>query len=277
MRKRAAVLLLALLASTGCAAATRWEPQRRRPPTTTTRPATTTTTQPTAGFLFDDEFNGSTLDQSKWYVSNSCKNFGDTNSCPSTANVSVSGGNLIARISRSGSGYRGALLATVDYEGGAPYYPNRWKAEWQTPYRIEARALMPNTPGAWPAIWGRSDDGGRELDFTENRMTDYWFAGCHQHTWQNGQDVRSFDGGVVVEDLGTAWHVFSATVTASSVTYKVDDKTCGVAYGIPNGEWHNLIIDNLLGAPGSWGAAGGQPAASDPGPWSMLIDYVRVT
>lgn len=246
---------------------------RRHRPTTTT-----TTTQPApAGVLFADEFNGSSLDASKWYVSNSCANFGETNSCPSTANVSVTGGNLVARISRSGGGYRGALLSTVDYAAGAPYYPDHWKAGWQTPYVISVRALMPNTPGAWPAIWIRSNDGGRELDVAEERMTFPTQAGCHQHTWDRGRDTRTFDGGVTVSNMAANWHVYSAVVNSSSVTYRVDGLTCGVAYGIPTNSWHVLIIDNVLGAPGSWGSGGAQPAASDPGPWPMLVDWVRVT
>jgi len=271
---------------------------RTRSASTTTQPATTTTTaQPTVvapspatvpvalptstSYLFDDEFNGAAgaaPDPAKWYVSNSCSNFGETVSCPSRDNVFTDGnGNLVARISRAGTGYRGSLLATVDYEAGAPYFPNNWKAEWQLPYRITFRALMPSTPGAWPALWARSDDGSQELDIAEQRMTFPTVAGCHQHQWSGGVDTHRFDGGATVSNMATNWHTYSADVTATSVVYTVDGQVCGVGYGEPAGSWHNVIIDNLLGAPGSWGAGGGAPAATDRGPWNLLVDYVRVS
>ena len=270
-------------------ATTKAEPAPAVPAATTgsasTAPATTTgsaSTAPATGpYLFNDEFNGAAgaaPDATKWYVSNSCTNFGETSSCPSTANVFTDGdGNLVARISRVGTGYRGALLATVDYEAGAPYYPYNWKAEWQVPYRITFRALMPNAAGAWPALWARSDDGSQELDIAEERMTFPTVAGCHQHQWSGGVDTHRFDGGATVSNMATNWHTYSADVTATSVTYKVDNLVCGVAFGEPTGTWHNAIIDNLLGAPGSWGAGGGAPAASDAGPWDLLVDYVRVS
>ena len=263
------------------------KPNTPAPPVTTTStpstpavaPAPAPAPAPANPYLFDDEFNGTALDTTKWYVSNSCANFTDTNSCPSTANVSVGGGNLVAQISRAGSGYRGALLATVNYENGyAPYAARGWaKAEWPVPYTITMRALMPNTPGAWPALWARSDDGSQELDYAEQQMTFPTAAGCHQHQWSDGDDQRPFNGGVTVSNMATNWHTYSAVVTASSVTYKVDGATCGVAYGEPTGSRHAVIIDNLLGAPGSWAAGGRAPAASDPGPWNLLVDYVRVS
>ena len=136
---------------------------------------------------------------------------------------------------------------------------------------------MPNTAGAWPALWARSDDGGQELDIAEERMTFPTAAGCHQHQWSGGVDTRLFDAGVAVSNMAKDWHTYTADVTETSVTYMVDGLTCGVAYGVPTGSWHNAIIDSLLGAPGSWGSGGGAPAASDPGPWNMLVDYVRVS
>jgi hypothetical protein len=194
----------------------------------------------------------------------------------------VSGGNLVARIARTGSTYRGVLMGTIDYEHSYGPYRSQGlaKAQWQPPYRIEMRALMPKTPGAWAALWEHGDvPDGHELDVAEEFM---WegkgtTAHCAQHKWRNGQPVRTpFEGRINVSNMATNWHVYSATVTTNSVTYRVDNQVCGVAWGIPATTWNGAILMNMIGDPGSW-AGQQQPSPSDPGPWDMKVDYVRVT
>jgi hypothetical protein len=116
-----------------------------------------------------------------------------------------------------------------------------------------------------------------ELDIAEERMTFPTQAGCHQHKWQNGggTDLAPWDGGITVSNMATNWHVYSADVTATKVSYYVDGALCGNAYGAPGS--HGILLDNVLGAPGSWGGGGALPASGDPGPWDFLVDYVRVT
>jgi hypothetical protein len=71
------------------------------------------------------------------------------------------------------------------------------------------------------------------------------------------------------------WHTYSADVTPERVEYRVDGELCGIGPGV-TGRF-GLLLDNIVGAPGSWGSGGAQPAHDAPGPWDMKLDYVRVT
>jgi hypothetical protein len=153
-------------------------------------------------------------------------------------------------------------------------------ASWSAPYRIEMRALMPRAPGLWAAAWDMSVDrtpsqGPWELDWAEQRTSHPTEAGCYQHRWVDGIDVAPWWGGLPVTDMGETWHVYSADVSADRVEYRVDGALCGVAPGV-KGRF-GLLLDLVVGAPGSWGAGGGQPSPDDPGPWDLKIDHVRVT
>jgi hypothetical protein len=169
-------------------------------------------------------------------------------------------------------------MGTFQYGMGWP--PPNVKASWTVPFRIEVRALMPDSPGLWPIVWPMNVDRSRsqqihELDVVEQRMTQPTVSGCHQHTWLNGVDIAAWDGHRTVSHTGRNWHTYSADVRADRVEYRVDGELCGVAPGV-SGRF-GVLVNNWVAKPGSWGSAGAQPAATDPGPWDLKLDHVRVT
>jgi hypothetical protein len=254
-------------------------------PTTTT----TTTTQPPANYLFHDEFNGTALDTTKWYVMHNNDNLLDvvSNCPPSPANVAVSGGNLVIRVSRNGGSYRGGVIATFDHNDwpqGQPrgYYPSHIKADFPTPYRIEMRARMIPVAASYSALWLRSvrDGGTDEVDVTENRGTHPTEIHSAQHYWVNGRDMNkqeAYGTAPPPSDIQKNFHIYTAEVTSRSTVYKVDGVTLLRAAGIANGRHHGIEIQGQLGNAGSWIADGRQPSGGDPGPWNLLVDYVRVS
>lgn len=246
------------------------------PTTTTTVPAaTTTTTQPVTSYLFDDEFNGTALNLSAWDpVAALCSQIGGQSSCPLATNVSEGNGYLDLRLRRDSTqstGYSGTIIGTTDFNNPA----GNVHETFPVPFSMTVRAEMPTVSGAWPAIWMVSVANPRyELDMAEVRTTPPAQLDCASHYWINGQDQPSGDS-YSQETLSPGWHTFTANVTTSSVNYYVDGTLCGTGPGVTG--HFDLLMNNLLGTAGTWGANGGQPATSDPGPWDLLIDYVRVS
>jgi hypothetical protein len=216
-------------------------------------------------------------------------NYCDANldyTCAKDSNVFQDGlGNLVIRTKREPSNYlgggpfSGGWVQTFAYGTGWP--PSPVKASWAVPYRIEMRAKFPNVPGAWGGGWNMNVDRPTsqniyELDWSEERMSYPTSADCHQHTWLSGRDTTPWDcSAVPVSHMGLNFHVFSADVYTDRVVYKVDGITRGTSYGVSGR--HGLIINMGIGGPGSWGSGGQQPPASDPGPWDLLVDWVRVS
>jgi hypothetical protein len=251
-------------------------------------PAPSPTPTPSQSSIFEDTFSGAPgapADPKKWVLrGDKCDGF-TKRSCAKNANVFQDGaGNLVMRVKREPNGwlgggpFSGAFLGTFQYGSGWP--PKNIKSSWAPPYHIEMRALMPNSPGLWTAAWDMNIDrtvaqGRWEIDWAEQRMTLPTTAGCHQHYWVYSTDKNTWDGRLNVSNMAFNWHVYSADVLRDRVEYRVDGKLCGTGPGV-SGRF-GLLLDHIVGKPGTWGAAGAQPAANDPGPWDMKIDYVKVT
>ncbi len=246
-------------------------------------------TGPLGPVLFEDGFDGATgapADPAKWVPrGDTCDGF-VAQSCPRDANVFQDGnGSLVLRVQRESDGrlgsgpYSGAFLGTFAYGSGWP--ARNVKASWAVPYHIEMRALMPASAGLWPIAWDVNVDrsqgeGVRELDWSEQRMSYPTTAGCHQHNWIGGVDTQIWDGERAVSDMAHNWHTYSADVWPDRVEYRVDGRKCGLGPSGVTGRF-GLLLNNVVSKPGTWSSGGLQPAATDPGPWDMKVDYVRVS
>lgn len=83
--------------------------------------------------------------------------------------------------------------------------------------------------------------------------------------------VGSDAGAQRITDLGAP----SQPTDAATKAY-VDGAPIGTGFYGVSGSF-GLLLNNGIGNSGSWGADGGQPASTDPGPWDLLVDYVHVT
>jgi hypothetical protein len=207
-----------------------------------------------------------------------------------TDNAFLNGtGQLVLRVQREPDGYTGpfskaaayssSFIGTFDYGSGWP--PTIVRRDWRVPLTIEMRAQMPDAPGLWAGLWPISTDrnntteGVYEIDAAEERTTLASEAGCHEHLFRGGHDVRPWDGAVRPVTLSD-WHVYRVDIHHSRVDYWVDGRRCGngPAPGV-TGRF-GILLDNKVAPPGSWAAAGGAIPPDDPGPWDFVIDYLRV-
>ena len=255
------------------------------PATTTTIAPTTTTTVPgsTRALLFGDEFDGTSLNASKW---SSCY-FWDNRGCTNPGNgelqwyvpeqVSVSNGLLQLQARRqtvlASDGrtynYTSGMVST----GGNDWYGTPPQFTFRYGY-AEIRAKVPAGKALWPAFWMLPADRSwpPEIDVmefwgenpTRTSMALAWMNpdGTHAQSWSD----------FIGPDFSAGWHTFGVDWQPGAITWYVDGQVRKVftdATKIPSKPMYllaNLAVD---------GKSGG-PDATTPFPSSYEIDYIRV-
>jgi beta-glucanase (GH16 family) len=251
---------------------------------------TTLFAQCTGTLVWSDEFNGSSLDLSKWayQTGNGCPSLcGWGNSeleyyTNSTNNVYLTGGNLVLEAkaeSISGSSFSSGKIVTLG------------KASW-TYGRFEARMRLPKGNGLWPAFWMLSTSNNwpmtGEIDIMENRGDVPALINGTLHygsPWPNNQN----DGNAYTlpsGDFSSQFHVLSVEWDPNEIRWYVDSTRFKTETRIPNSlnpastdnvwPWTSdfYIILNL--AVGGWYTGVTDPAVVQLTKPTFEIDYVRV-
>jgi hypothetical protein len=202
--------------------------------------------------VFDDEFNGSSLNTTTW----SPDWFGSGNTQNQTvmdsSNVSVSSGDLNLVV----TGGTGGLVSTNPSDGQSGH------SGYQFTYGfVEARIYLPasgSTIANWPAWWtnGQSWPTDGEMDVMEGLGGS---ACYHFHDSSGGP------GGCASGNY-SGWHIYGANWQPGVVTYYYDGTEVGsINSGITSQPMY-LILENSTG---SYGGTVVTPA-------TMKVDYVRV-
>ena len=209
---------------------------------------------------FDDEFNGSTLDRSKW--STGWLGSGATppvnsyeQACYAPSQVTESGGSLNLSVVASSCTVNGT---TYPYRSGM--INSDGKAEFTYGY-FEARLYLPGSRAQianWPAWWADGQvwptDG--EMDVLEGLGG----RACYRFHGSLGEV-----GGCTTKDF-TGWHTYGADWEPGFITYYRDGRAVGhITTGVTSAPMY-LILNDAVNGPGG-------PIVA---PSTMRVDYVRV-
>lgn len=224
-----------------------------------------------------DEFDGSSLDTSKWTALNRQDSFNNEKQYYRPEQVAVTGGNLVITATDVPLGpkdYRSGLITSNSIFG---------------PGRFEARIDLPTTQGMWPAFWLNPNQvqwpTGGEIDILENRGSQPFLTSSAYH-WQTNpgpccdqheyvyHEYTAEEGGNPV-NFHAGFHTYAVEWEETQLRLYVDGnlhRTWNETPDRPIFETAKNIIINLAVG----GDFGGDPDGSTVFPQQMLVDYVRI-
>ncbi len=230
----------------------------------------TTSSQPYA-LVWQDEFNGTTLDTLKWnYEVNG--NGGGNNELQyytnSLNNCYVKGGSLVIKAIKKN--YKGKLYTSARINTGN-------KGDWKYG-KFEIRAKLPIGQGLWPAIWMLPTDwvyGGwplsGEIDIMEELGQE---PGKIYGTVHYGNPPREQGGNITLtnSDVSKDFHVYSIEWNYARIRFFVDSINYYTAYvRKPFDQRFHFVFNVAVG--GNWP---GSHDSSTIFPQQLVVDYVRV-
>jgi hypothetical protein len=211
---------------------------------------------------FDDEFNGTSVDTSKWAALSGWIN---NNITSNPADCSESGGDLVLALPGDGTGCD--LSSAPGYGAGVNGYT------LPVGGYLEARIWFPG-PGSsptstidnWPTFWalgvnpGGSGEGGGEIDIAEGLGQ----LQVNYHSSSANQYVATPPG-----NWGNSWHVYGVYRGASQDEVFYDGNLVGTVTTADNGGPETILFTSgqtnaCCGGPAQTGSAG-----------DVLVDWVR--
>jgi len=242
-----------------------------KPPAHNPGPQNDTTSSSTYSLVWQDEFDGVTLDTTKWnYEVNG--NGGGNNELQYYTNFPencyVKDGSLIIKALKMN--YKGKLYTSARINTNN-------KGDWKYG-KFEIRAKLPYGQGLWPAIWMLPTDwvyGGwpmsGEIDIMEELGQN---PGKVYGTIHYGNPHAQQGGSYVLtdHDFSKSFHVFSIEWSCTEIDWYVD----GVKYfqafiSKPFDQKFHFVLNVAVG--GNWPES---PDSTTTFPQQMVVDYVKV-
>ncbi len=286
---------------------------------TTAAPATTTpTTKPSStasgwNLTFSDDFNGSSLDTSKWNYD--ATTFGDGNSeleCNRPENVDVSNG-IMSVVAKKGTNVCPNETRRSEFPNGRPWSSasiNTGGKFSQAEGRFEIRARMPKGQGFWPAFWLTSQNypyGGNgasgELDVfeifgdaTNDMVTSSWWSYSGSSNCANGTrwTCTMINKHSPIPDASAGFHTYTMEWEGRSIRWYIDGTKVFEIGDNGSYKWGSAAPNAIAGAPtypkpftadnpmklrinlAVGGSGAGAPDSGTPSSDSFDVDYVRI-
>lgn len=213
--------------------------------------------------VWSDEFNGVTLDETKW------NRLGDSKRRDGfwiKEEAYLDGkGSLILRTRKDGDRYTcGAVNTRGKFEHAYGYYV--------------ARCKMPTQPGHWPAFWlmcsgvsslGNEGRDGTEIDIMEAPWRDGQLT-VNLHWDGYGKEHKSAGTKFKIPETTTGWHTYGLLWTPDEYVFYVDEKEVwrSKAGGVSQVAEFLKLTEEI----GTWGGKIQDAKLPD----YFAVDYVRV-
>ncbi|MEQ4302680.1 family 16 glycosylhydrolase [Plantactinospora sp. B6F1] len=227
-----------------------------------------------------DEFDGNSLDTSKWNArNNSYVDYDRACITSRPENVFVSGGLLTMRVRKEQytCGGGGTRQYTTSYLA-----TDRGKASF-TYGRFEVRAKSPNGPtnskGLWPAFWMRPDDGGTgEIDVVELPGGSQYYRAATQAIFYDYTPIKQDHRHTFATGYpGDGFHTYTTEWEPGVLRWYIDgvlvwqrDRTTTTWFDEVFNKPYHLRLNYQVGG---WL---GDPDATTVLPADFQVDYVRV-
>jgi len=243
--------------------------------------------------VWSDEFNGASVDTTKWHVWNAHSNINNEPEYYTPNNVSVSGGNLVIVTKKNDiipgatEGYTSGRLET--YCGYAPDGCTPAHYLYGLTYgKIEVRGKMAAGDGVWPAYWlAAPDDWPPEIDINEwlGKWPTVYHYGYFQMKDGNGnwgasgwyypfdpEQGQTCSGSC--PDLSQGFHTYGVEWTVGQLKYFFDGTLVRtVSDSRVSSKKMFFIINTALAAlPCQWAGCPGNAVY----PTYHYVDYVRI-
>jgi hypothetical protein len=214
---------------------------------------------------FRDEFNGNSLDRSKWRpnwfgsgdgsITNPVN--GSAQNCVDPDLARVVGGELQLSVEPRGNcrgySYAGSAVSSNPRAGGNFQFTHGY---------IEFRAILPGQDGIWPALWtnGQNWPADGEIDVMESGMPRAENPQWHYHYSGGGPG-----GGIDLPGSSRSWHTYAAHWEPGRIRWYYDGKLVGThTDGVVNSP-HYVMMELSV-----W------PSGSPSRRVTTRVDYVRV-
>jgi beta-glucanase (GH16 family) len=228
---------------------------------------------PPAGYklIWADEFNGSSVDATKWNIDNGNPHVNNEKEYYQAANAKVENGNLVITAkqeNKEGQLYTSAKLNSM----------GKFSVQYG---RVEARIKLPVVQGSWPAFWMLGNNISSvnwpkcgEIDIMEQVNTNNDVLGTMH--WDSGNGHTQY--GSKTSTTPGDYHIYAVEWDKNSIRWYVDNTlyvTGNIAGNINNTGAFQLpfyIILNLA----MGGDLPGNTVNNAALPANMYVDYVRV-
>ena len=226
--------------------------------------------------VFADDFEGQTLDKTKWTT---CWSYGCATTSPSlwysATNVIVGNGIVRLRADNQPEFQHGRVIpytsGMLSTGGGPDGSPPRFTAQYGY---FEARVRVPSGRGLWPAFWMLTPaQRPPEIDIMEVLSKDPTRVHLHYHYVDGAGIVQDYGAAWDDGDFSAGWHTFGMEWRPDAIIWYVDGVERNRFEG--NDVAHEplyMILNLQVGGKDSWS---GPTDATTVFPAYYDIDYVR--